>query len=66
MGIERFRTFEEARRALWLEPGDPRLLDRLKRLGELARTPPRPRGVFRFRTIEEAKRQRGLGPSLRG
>lgn len=44
-------TFEEARRALWREPGDPAILEHMRRLGELARPQPRPRGVFRFRTI---------------
>lgn len=55
MGVQRFRTFAEARRALWLESGDPRIVDRLKRLGELSRVRKRPCGVRRFRTIEEAK-----------
>jgi hypothetical protein len=58
VGVQRFRTFEEARRALWLRPGDPRILERMKRLGELARAPGRPPGVSRFRTIEEAKADR--------
>ena len=57
MGVQRFRTFEEARRALWLPSGDPRVLERMKRLGELARGKPCARGVFRFRTVEEAKRR---------
>ena len=26
MGIQKFDTFEEARRALWLKPGDPEIL----------------------------------------
>ena len=61
MGVERFRTFEDARRALWLEPGEARILQRLQRLSALAHiskdqavTP----GVTRFRTIEEAKERR--------
>ncbi len=58
MGVEKFRTFEAARRALWLEPGDPRILDRLRRLAELAPERRRPAGVFRFATIEDAKRRR--------
>jgi hypothetical protein len=59
MGVEKFRTFADARRALWREAGDPGLLPRMRRLGELARTPTaRPRGVTRFRTIEEAKADR--------
>jgi hypothetical protein len=55
MTVEKFHTFEEARRALWLEAGDPRILQRMRRLAELARVRPRPAGVTRFRTIVEAK-----------
>jgi len=55
MAVRRFRSFEEARQALWTEPGDPALPERMKRLGELARPVDRPRGVFRFRSIGEAK-----------
>ena len=58
MGVQKFRTLEEARRALWLEAGDPKILDRMKRLGELSRAAKRPHGVFRYRTIEEAKGRR--------
>jgi hypothetical protein len=55
MGVQKFRTFEDARRALWLEPGDPSILERMRRLAELSQSPARQRGVFRFRTIQEAK-----------
>jgi hypothetical protein len=55
--VQKFRTFDDARRALWLPAGDPALLLRMKRLGELWRGPRRRHGVFRFRTIEEAKRR---------
>jgi len=56
MPVRKFRTFEEARRALWTRPGDPRLLQRMKGLGELGRRMgPRPHGVFRYRSIAEAK-----------
>jgi hypothetical protein len=55
MGVEKFRTFEAAERALWLPAGDPRILPRLTRLAELARPPAVSRGVTRFRTIDEAK-----------
>jgi hypothetical protein len=61
MGVQKFRTFEDARRALWLEAGDPEILIRMRRLGELARGAERPHGVFRYRTIEEAKGDDGLG-----
>lgn len=54
-----FRTGEEARRALWLDSGDPRLPDILRRLHAFTRRlapnrPIPPRGVRRFRSIEEA------------
>lgn len=58
MPVHKFRTFDDARRALWTVPGDPRLLERLKRLGELVRPIGRPTGVFRYRSIEEAKTRR--------
>lgn len=49
------RLAEEARRALWLPPGDAAIFGRMRRLGELARPPRGPHGVFRFRSIAEAK-----------
>ncbi|MBI2962117.1 MAG: hypothetical protein HYY35_00055 [Deltaproteobacteria bacterium] len=55
MGVRKFRTFEEARRDLWLPDGDPAILVRMKRLAELATKRSVPRGIRRFRTIEEAK-----------
>jgi len=55
MPVEKFRTFDDARRALWLPSGDPRILERLARLAARARVLPRPRGVTRFRTLAEAK-----------
>jgi hypothetical protein len=58
VGVEKFRTFEDARRALWLEAGDPRILERLRTLADLAGVLDGPRGVFRFRTIGEAKSRR--------
>ncbi len=56
MSVQKFRTFEEARRALWLPAGHPAILERLQHLGQLARIRPARRGVFRYRTIDEAKR----------
>jgi hypothetical protein len=53
--VRRFRTFDEARDALWLPSGDPRILPRLQRLAQLARPTTVRRGVTRFRTIAEAK-----------
>jgi hypothetical protein len=58
MPVQRFRTFEEARRPLWTAAGDPTILDRIRRLGEFARPRPARRGVFRYRTIDEAKREK--------
>jgi hypothetical protein len=58
MPVQKFRTFEEARRALWMPPGDPLILERMKRLGELGRPRPVRRGVFRYRSIEEAKAEK--------
>lgn len=55
MPVRKFRTFDEARDALWLASGDPRILPRLRRLAQLARPAPVARGITRFRTIAEAK-----------
>lgn len=62
MPVYRYKTHEEAHRALWLEPGDPRIFRRLRALLQLTNwlvgeyIPPR--GVFKFRTIEEANAHR--------
>jgi hypothetical protein len=60
--IQRFRSLDEARRALWVDPSDPALPNRIRRLwrfsARLARLNP-PRGVQRFRSIEEANAERG-------
>jgi len=60
MTVQRFRTFEEARRALWVESDDPHILLRMKRLGAMAsgRRVIR-RGVTRIQTIEAAKEHKG-------
>jgi hypothetical protein len=58
MPVQKFRTFEEARRALWTTPGDPVILERMKRLGELGRSRSARPGVFRYRSIEEAKKEK--------
>lgn len=61
MPIQRFRDFESARDALWLEPGSPRLVAKLRHVwelsGRLAKYPP-PRGLWRFRDMEEAHAHR--------
>lgn len=61
MPVQRFRTHEEARRALWIAPGDPRIPRKLQGWLELwVHLYPldRPRGVFKFRSIEEANASR--------
>lgn len=60
MAVQKFRSFDEARRALWLPAGDPSILLRMQRLGGMAATRRIVRrGVSRIRTIEEAKRDKG-------
>ncbi len=61
MPVQKFRTFEEARVALWSSPDDPKLPDRIRRwwcvCARFSRTHA-PRGVRKFRTIEEANAER--------
>ncbi len=66
MPVHKFRTFEEARRALWVPADDPHILLRMKRLGALARSRRAiQRGVTRIRTIEAAKRDKGAAWQVR-
>ena len=64
MPVEKFRSLEEMRRALWRMPSGSReelvrRIDRLwRRASALAPSRNRPRGVFRFRDIEEAQSAR--------
>ena len=62
MPVYKYRTFEEARRALWLPTCDPRLARALRGLWKtswmLAGSYAPPRGVFKFRSIEEANAHR--------
>ena len=61
MPLQRFRDFDEARRALWVERGDPRLALRIRGLWAFARRlapGAAPRGVRWFRTPEEANADR--------
>lgn len=61
MPVQRFRTLDDARRALWTGPDDAKLSHRLRELWRFSArlAPPSfPRGVRRFRTIEEANADR--------
>ena len=59
MPVRKFRTFEEAERSGWLEPGDPRIWAAFVRRSQLhaffsqGRRPAPVRGVVRYRSIEE-------------
>lgn len=61
MPVYRFKTFDDAARALWTTSTDPALPGRLRRLWAFSarlvrrRVPP---GVRRYRSIEEAQRER--------
>lgn len=66
MPVQKFRSMDEARRALWLETDDPRIFERMSRLGKMARSRrPIRRGVTRLRSIEEAKRHKGAAWQVR-
>jgi hypothetical protein len=61
MPVQRFRDFDQARRALWAEPGDPRLPGRIRALWHRAArlaAPAIPRGLRKFRCIDEATQER--------
>jgi len=60
MPVTKFRTFDDAERALWLTCGDPALPRRIRALWS-RRVPaplPGPRGVLKYRSIEEANADR--------
>ena len=68
MAVQRFRSFDEARRALRTRPDDPELPRRIGSLWRLATqiTPLQiPRGVRKFRSIEEAQQERRRWTSAR-
>ena len=68
MPLQRFRDFDEARRALWCERDDPSLFSRIRSLWAFARRlapGSAPRGIRRFRTLEEANRHRDEWIGLR-
>ncbi len=61
MPVQRFRSFDDARRALWIAPGDPALVARIRSVWRFsARLADRriPRGLRRFRRIEDANAER--------
>ncbi len=61
MPIQKFRSLDEARQALWVPSGRPGLAARIKSLWAFStRLAPRqiPRGLRKFRSIEEANRER--------
>ena len=61
MPVQKFRSLDDARRALWTRSDDPRLPARARNLMAFSRrlavvhAPP---GVRKFRTIEEANAER--------
>ena len=66
MPVYRYRSLEEAQRALWLEPGDPRIARIAEWLWEFSASLLGPaqhmdfgqRGLKKFRSIEEANADR--------
>lgn len=61
MPLHRYRTYEEAERALWNPDPDETYCDQLAELWKFAdELSPidYPRGIFRYRSIEEADKQR--------
>jgi len=62
MPVTKFRTLDEASRALWLKPGTPELARAVAWVwafsASLAGNPVYPRGVRKFRTIEDANADR--------
>lgn len=62
MPVQRFRTLDDARRALRLEPGDPRLERTIEWVWALSAKlighQPQPRGLKKFRTLHEANADR--------
>lgn len=66
MPLKKFRTFEDARRDLWLDPADPRILQRMRQLGAMAQTRrPVRRGVERLHSLEDAKCHKGTAWQVR-
>ena len=65
MPVQKFRTLEEAERALWTEPAGATLIERIRRVwhrSTILAGRSFPTGVRKYRTLEEAEadRQRWL------
>ncbi len=61
MPVYKFRTFEEARQALWHDGLDQRYLERLAKLWAFSarlKQPAFPPGVYKYRDIADAARAR--------
>lgn len=61
MPVRKFRTLEEAEKALWRPPFDPdnlRIAASVTTLAMKLAGMALPKGVFKFRTLEEADRER--------
>lgn len=61
MPVQKFKTFEEAERALWKPHPDEAYYDRVAELWDFAEklNPISfPKGILKFRTIEEANKHR--------
>ena len=68
MPVQRFRSYDDARRALWCDRNDPRLHVRIATLWAASRrlvARQIPRGVRKFRSIDEANREREAWVSAR-
>ncbi len=68
MPIQRFKSFDDARDALWVRQNDPQLVPRIRKLWAFAaRLAPgtAPRGVRKFRSAEEAQQDRDEWVTLR-
>lgn len=69
MPVQKFRSLDEARQALWMDRDDPRLAQTIRSLWAFSRRLtgelPVPRGVNRFHDIEEANSDREQWEKLR-
>jgi len=59
MGLQKFKSFSEAERALWCYNPDEKYFQQIRELFKLANRlcPPNfPRGIFKYRTMKEANK----------